>query len=646
MRSKKLFFGKELVFGEILALLIALLSDFLKPLGDITFYVFFFSAASVLILIIIFLTKRILRERLSNYFLASITLMILSGSLYLSYDESSYDSGLLAASFPFMGNLQNDLGIIEKEIAEIKESTLRTESLVKSIATDSKENIQQTKELNKTIRSSNENIVNKLDEINDSFIQISKLGGLISNPERPEEFYNNARVYESRGDYLNARRSYNQYFSFKLDYIDPHLRYQTFLKIQEGRAGAREVYNYFFENDKRLIIEFLRIVLYETPTRINLLKDFAEKNPDFSLVYLELSREYSKLRLGVQSLSEKEKELEYLELFIKMNDQGKFLKYFIDKSLASALIDDANERLISLKPLNKNLDKSRVTSNITIHPKSFKVNLGFREGVKKIFYKTHSQSEFQSTGTDDWINQSTGDPSINRWIDLPLTTKTEVILIKYLDINNNMQGPYEIKFNADDVYISDAKKYFSRMKDYWVIFYLAEVKFIVGEQPKMYENIDGRILTVVDLYGSAERYQQIWSEWFDGQTRSSLRLNAFNFHSHACGISEVKIGFNNDVANKIIKLSECNILKPKVSSGKLRKKYEGISEEKYAQCISNSAEPGIPCGEGAATATYSFLELPLDTKYVTIKIKFNDGEEMIRRFNKEDHCDTCTPNLN
>ena len=248
MRSKKLFFGKELVFGEILALLIALLSDFLKPLGDITFYVFFFSAASVLILIIIFLTKRILREKLSNYFLASITLMILSGSLYLSYDESNYDSGLIAASFPFMGNLQNDLGIIEKEIAEIKESTLRTESLVKSIANDSKENIQQTKELNKTIRSSNENIVNKLDEINDSFVQISKLGGLISNPERPEEFYNNARVYETRGDYLNARRSYNQYFSFKLDYIDPHLRYQTFLKIQEGRAGAREVYNSFFEN--------------------------------------------------------------------------------------------------------------------------------------------------------------------------------------------------------------------------------------------------------------------------------------------------------------------------------------------------------------------------------------------------------------
>ena len=37
---------------------------------------------------------------------------------------------------------------------------------------------------------------------------------------------------------------YNQYFTFKLDYIDPHLRYQHF-KTQEGRAGAREFIIHF-----------------------------------------------------------------------------------------------------------------------------------------------------------------------------------------------------------------------------------------------------------------------------------------------------------------------------------------------------------------------------------------------------------------
>jgi len=51
------------------------------------------------------------------------------------------------------------------------------------------------------------------------------------------------------GDFGNARRSYNALFAYKLDFLDPHLRYQTFLKIQEGRTGAREIYNAMYEQD-------------------------------------------------------------------------------------------------------------------------------------------------------------------------------------------------------------------------------------------------------------------------------------------------------------------------------------------------------------------------------------------------------------
>ena len=51
---------------------------------------------------------------------------------------------------------------------------------------------------------------------------------MIANPTGPEQFYHNARIQEQSGDYLNARKSYNRFFSFKLNFIDPHLRYQTF----------------------------------------------------------------------------------------------------------------------------------------------------------------------------------------------------------------------------------------------------------------------------------------------------------------------------------------------------------------------------------------------------------------------------------
>ena len=221
--------SKELIFTMGFSVVASFISDFLQPLANITFYVLILSAVLSAIFLLLYLVKKDIRKKFTKYLIASITLMALSGFLYTAQDESNSEKGVLAANFPALGNLQKDLGMLEKDIAEIKESTLRTEQLVESIAKDSKENIKQTKELTETIKDSNEAIVNKLDEISDSFQEISKLGGIISDPKRPEEFYTNARVYEDRGDYLNARRMYNQYFTFKLDYIDPHLRYQTFL---------------------------------------------------------------------------------------------------------------------------------------------------------------------------------------------------------------------------------------------------------------------------------------------------------------------------------------------------------------------------------------------------------------------------------
>lgn len=379
----KLTFNRELIIGEILAVGFSFVTDFLKPLGNFTFYIFLFSVAATAILISIYLTKKLLKKNVFQYLIIALTIMAFSGSLYVFEDESNSETGVLATNFPAIRDLQVNLGVIEKNISDIKESTLRTEKLVESLSEDSKENINQTKELNKTLKASSEAIVNKLDDINNSFSQIAKLGGLIIEPERPEEFYHNSRLYEERGDYLNARRSYNQYFVFGLDFIDPHLRYQTFLKIQEGRAGAREVYNSFFENEQRIVIEFLKIILFDAPTRTNLLKEFISRNPDFAPAYFELSKDYSPSRTGQDSLSNSRQELNALETFIQLNNKGKFVKYFLDKELASDWINYAQERL---KILNSRLNEVQETylEDGTVFKKTNFKN-GIREGEELVF---------------------------------------------------------------------------------------------------------------------------------------------------------------------------------------------------------------------------------------------------------------------
>ncbi len=381
--------SKELIFGQVFAVAASFVSDFLQPLGNITFYIFIFSGAVVLILAIAYLAKKLIRNQVFKYFISAVSVMILSGFLYLFQDESNSDAGILATNFPAIGSLQSSLGVIEENLNEIKESTLRTEKLTEDIVKNTEESLKQTEQLKDTIEETGENIVEKLDEINDSFNQLSKLGGLIADPKSPAEFFHNSRIYEERGDYLNARRSYNQYFAFKLDFIDPHLRYQTFLKIQEGRAGAREVYNSFFENDQRETIEYLKILLFNAPTRTELLKDFISRNPDFAPAYYELSKDYSPSRTGQETLSNRRLESEALETFIRLDNEGKFVRYFLDKALAAEWIRYAEERI---KILNSGLNEIKETyfNDGTIFKQTNYKN-GIREG-EELVYKNKTDS--------------------------------------------------------------------------------------------------------------------------------------------------------------------------------------------------------------------------------------------------------------
>ena len=381
--------SKELIFGQVFAVAASFVSDFLQPLGNITFYIFIFSGAVVLILATAYLAKKLIRNQVFKYFISAVSVMILSGFLYLFQDESNSDAGILATNFPAIGSLQSSLGVIEENLNVIKESTLRTEKLTEDIVKNTEESLKQTEELKDAIEETGVNIVEKLDEINDSFNQLSKLGGLIADPKSPVEFFHNSRIYEERGDYLNARRSYNQYFAFKLDFIDPHLRYQTFLKIQEGRAGAREVYNSFFENDQRETIEYLKILLFNAPTRTELLKDFISRNPDFAPAYYELSKDYSPSRTGQETLSNRRLESEALETFIRLDNEGKFVRYFLDKALAAEWIRYAEERI---KILNSGLNEIKETyfNDGTIFKQTNYKN-GIREG-EELVYKNKTDS--------------------------------------------------------------------------------------------------------------------------------------------------------------------------------------------------------------------------------------------------------------
>ena len=71
-----------------------------------------------------------------------------------------------------------------------------------------------------------------LDIIADRFLKLASAGGIIDKPKQPEEFYHNARIYELRGDYINAKLCYEKYVKFNLNYIDPVTRCSSFFAFK------------------------------------------------------------------------------------------------------------------------------------------------------------------------------------------------------------------------------------------------------------------------------------------------------------------------------------------------------------------------------------------------------------------------------
>ena len=287
------------------------------------------------------------------------------------------------------------------------------------------------------------------DELGEVFLQIMKSGGIIANAKKPEEFYANARMYEQKGDSGNARRSYAKFFTFHLDYIDPHLRYQKYLKVQEGREGAREVYFEMKEDSKSFVTEYASILLFSRKTRVKKLEKFMEKHPEFGPGYFELSKEFSEARLGEQTQKDKGNEKKYLKKFYELHEQGKVLKYFMDKDMVSKFLNNAEKRMTALKLFDESILENPVTlSAMCDDQMGCMVNAHLIDAPREVFYKCVGDSEFRSAGFFDHIDPTTGKPMPSSNFTCPLDMMPgEKIYISYKDMQGEMQGPYGIEWS-------------------------------------------------------------------------------------------------------------------------------------------------------------------------------------------------------
>lgn len=395
------------------------ISDICTPLAPFSKYLFI----SSLILLAIFCIAYFILQNQKLKIMPIIIFVAISAFIngIMFGLQGSDNKGFLADNIPAIENLQGTLGIIQKDIKSIKDDTV-------AIRQDTSD-----------IRKNTESINQKMDKIADNF---GKQGGIISNPTIPEEFYHNARIYEINGDYGNARKSYVKYFGFDEYKLDPHLRFQSFLKIQEGLAGAKEIYNEMFQNSDNIVNKFAIILLQDNKKL--LLEEFAKNNQNFGPVYYELARLYSQALLGNQTLEDIRAEKEYIEKFLNAYENGNLTKYFIDKEELDNWIKYAQERKIAIsKTKNHALENQASMLRVFIIDK-WQISLIPKESVIEIFYRIDGNGEFKSTGFQNIIDRKTGKPFPNYDFSVPENKAPKMYVeFQYKDINGKIQGPFK-----------------------------------------------------------------------------------------------------------------------------------------------------------------------------------------------------------
>jgi uncharacterized caspase-like protein len=351
------------------------------------------------------------------------------------------------------------------------------------------------------------------------FARISGSGAIIAEPKEPHEFYANARTYEQRGDYANARRSYLGFFRFGTAQVDPHFRFQAFLRVQEGRAGAREIYqDMLAQRRDDQTLQFAAALLQEAEPRKAALERIVAARPDFAPALYQLAGSFSEAALGTQTNADKERERALLASFVQRAEQGAYLRWYIDQQVAAEQLEDARRRLTALT-------SRAVATNVAL--RSMNSNAGWTlifvitEPAQEVLVAREGQAA-ASLGMSGNIDPRSGRPMPNTMLNLPQTARAETLQVSYRDASGTLRGPFPLRFDPETELFAGMKQILEMTNTSWL----------------MLQRGEGRVLVY-------------WSQ----------------LASFRCGIAELRYGLDRDTPDRVLTLPACDRADPNAIRG-------------------------------------------------------------------------------
>jgi hypothetical protein len=285
---------------------------------------------------------------------------------------------------------------------------------------------------------------------------------------RAVALYEEARSAEARGDALAARRAYLALAELDLDVIDPHLRFSSVLRVQDGRAGAREVYGSLRERFKAPAVALIYAMQFEDAERRRRLEEFVQAHPAYGPAQYLLAQEFGEDRAGTPTLAERRREVELLQAFMRFQAEGGLAQKFLDQSVAADWIDRAKRRLAAAEGAIGTAFAPQATFMRSNSGWSATVQLP--EAALGMRWRIGETGAFTEVGTLPTVDPRSGKPMPNPTLTLPRDQEQATIYVAYTDLRGAEAGPFPISFHPDSALYGQMRQTLDLIKGSWVEF--------------------------------------------------------------------------------------------------------------------------------------------------------------------------------
>lgn len=430
-------------------------SDVLAPLGSIATWVAILSLLIFIGTLVVFYGMRLRPGIEPGETIMPVVMVLAAGStvifgIWSLVLSNGPENGYLAENVEPIAQIQASLLNLEEDVAEIKETTAETAENVEAIATVQSDIQETTEDTANNVEAVATAQAEGFADIQAAFASLQASQTLVENPETPQEWYSNARIYQLRGDTANAIAAYEGYFEFGLEYVDPYVEYTSLLKATEGVARTRQIMSdRLNENPDSKTLDMFLGTLFDLPEeRLQRLEALARRAPNYAPVFYELGQAYTSGLRANYTQNLRDQQTSAFETLFALEEQQQYSSFFIDKSRAQENLNEANvllERFANAGFLELDFVTFYSYEGLT-------VIVVLPEGnVQDLRFSLDDPEPKNSTGMVGVGSQSVANTTIGP---IPLVKGDHTLYIQYTDVNGVESDVVAFEYTIDDIVIN------------------------------------------------------------------------------------------------------------------------------------------------------------------------------------------------